>query len=212
MADQSAYREHKSIVRRHPRFVGLVLGVCTTLAVASVSLREWFKPFEIKTYDMRLKNCPTIPMSDRIVLVDMDDASIRAIGTFPFPRAVYANVISVLERAGADQIVFDVEFPDPSSPSVDRRTLMDLQGADPGQVDSAFLLGKIRAAVVDNDAAFAQRLEQAQRVYIPFSVDTTHVYSPEVEAWYARAKPLLLKDIRTSPQQLADAVVQFDRQ
>ena len=206
MAEQSAYREHKGIVRRHPALVGLMLGVCTTLAVEGLSLCKWFRAFEIKTYDMRLKYCPTVPMSDRIVLVDMDDASIRAIGTFPFPRAVYANVISVLERAGADQIVFDVEFPDPSPPSVDRRTLMELQEADPGQVESAFLLGKIRAAVVDNDAAFAQRLEQAQRVYIPFSVDTTHVYSPEVEAWYGRAKPLLLKDIRTSPQQLADAV------
>jgi adenylate cyclase len=54
-----------------------------------------------------------------IVVVGIDDSSVRSIGQFPLPRTTYALVLRNLEAAGAAVVAFDVGFPDPRDPSTD---------------------------------------------------------------------------------------------
>jgi adenylate cyclase len=54
-----------------------------------------------------------------IVIVGIDDASIKDIGAYPVPRDVYAQALTNLENAGAAVVAFDVGFPDPRDPATD---------------------------------------------------------------------------------------------
>ena len=64
--------------------------------------------------------------NDRLRLIAIDEASMRALGQFPWPRSVYGTLLQRLHRAGARLAAFDVAFFEPS--------------ADPRQ-DAAFAAG-----------------------------------------------------------------------
>jgi len=60
--------------------------------------------------------------SGELVLVTIDTSSIKALGTWPWPRSRHGDLVSALDRAGASQIVFDVIFDQPAAnPRQDRQ-------------------------------------------------------------------------------------------
>ena len=58
--------------------------------------------------------------SSDIVLVKIDEQSLREIGRWPWPRRDFAKITDTLTRAGAKSIFFDLTFDDPTNPSDDR--------------------------------------------------------------------------------------------
>src|SRR4051812_47889163 len=78
--------------------------------------------------DMRFGWFPRQASGD-IVLVAIDSPSIEAIGVWPWPRQKHAELIGKLERAGASDIVFDVDFSSPSNPAADQAFADALQQA-----------------------------------------------------------------------------------
>lgn len=50
----------------------------------------------------------------RVIVVEMDDQSIKEIGTYPWSRDVYVYLLNGLFNAGAKVVGLDVIFPDPS--------------------------------------------------------------------------------------------------
>ncbi len=73
-----------------------------------------------------------------IVLISIDPSSIEAIGTWPWPRSIHADLIDKLERAGAGDIVFDIDFSSPSTPDSDAAFEDALQRAGGSVVLPAF--------------------------------------------------------------------------
>jgi diguanylate cyclase (GGDEF)-like protein/PAS domain S-box-containing protein len=69
------------------------------------------------------------PASSEIVIVTIDAPSIEKIGVWPWPRRLHAELLRQLERAGASDIVFDVDFSSPSDPESDRLFLDALRHA-----------------------------------------------------------------------------------
>jgi len=57
--------------------------------------------------------------SGDIVLVEIDDRSLRAMGRWPWPRRVHAQLTDKLTAAGANRIFFDVMFENRSNPAED---------------------------------------------------------------------------------------------
>ncbi len=55
---------------------------------------------------------PQAKPDDNIVIVGLDNASVKDIGIFPVPRNRYASVLQNLEKAGASVVAFDIGFPD----------------------------------------------------------------------------------------------------
>lgn len=49
----------------------------------------------------------------RLIIVDIDEKSLREVGPWPWPRATQARLVEELGRFGAGQQVFDVVFTDP---------------------------------------------------------------------------------------------------
>ncbi len=57
---------------------------------------------------------------DNVVIVGLDNQSVKTIGTFPVPRTRYATVLQNLENAGAGVVAFDISFPDPRQADGDK--------------------------------------------------------------------------------------------
>lgn len=55
------------------------------------------------------------PVSGNIVLVEVDEKSLREIDNWPWPRAQQAEIIDALDALGAKKIVFDILYTGPSS-------------------------------------------------------------------------------------------------
>lgn len=107
-------------------FIGLVV-----LLVSAVLCLVWTGPWgldflapllrmDIDRRDAALAGLPPPPISPQLVLVTVDEASLDALGRWPWPRSYHARLIERLARAGARVIVFDVAFPYPSDPAQDR--------------------------------------------------------------------------------------------
>jgi adenylate cyclase len=54
-----------------------------------------------------------------IVIVGIDDQSLKTIGRYPVPRDVYATALQILEKDGASVVAFDIGFPDQRDPVTD---------------------------------------------------------------------------------------------
>ncbi len=69
------------------------------------------------------------PTDPSIVLVDIDEESLQAVGRWPWPRRTVAELIRVLTDAGAAAIVPDLVFPEPSTPDDDAQLAAAIQEA-----------------------------------------------------------------------------------
>lgn len=59
------------------------------------------------------------PVSGDIVLVEIDDPSLREVGSWPWPRSTQARLIDAIDRLGAGQITMDIIYASPSEPAQD---------------------------------------------------------------------------------------------
>ena len=79
-------------------FAGLIFGLIGFGEIGEGSLRA-------------LRNClHWHKASGDIVLVKIDDESLRKIGRWPWPRRYHAQLTDRLSEAGAKRIVFDISF------------------------------------------------------------------------------------------------------
>ncbi len=88
-----------------------------------------------------------------VVIIDIDEKSLREIGQWPWPRHIMAKMVDNLDEMGAAVIGFDVVFPEPDrlSPSALAKNIPNL---DP-------VVRKIIEAAPDNDKIFAEAVRQA---------------------------------------------------
>ncbi|MCR5171940.1 MAG: DUF2897 family protein, partial [Treponema sp.] len=57
--------------------------------------------------------------SSSVVMINIDDASVENIGTWPFNRDIYASALITMRELGAESAVFDLSFLDKSPAKVD---------------------------------------------------------------------------------------------
>lgn len=116
-------------------------------------------------YDIMVRANPKpLPSLPRVVIADIDDYSVKKKGRWPWPRAVFAQLIERLKDYGAIIVAFDVVFSDPEInyalglrdkiihlPSVtSRQSLIDT-------------LNQL-APAVDNDRLFAEAMQVNETV------------------------------------------------
>lgn len=87
----------------------LALGFATVLLTSRIA-----EPLDAVVYDSIVRATPSTP-DDRILIVAIDDASLRATGRWPWRRDVHAALIDRLTAAGARAIAYDVLFVDPAA-------------------------------------------------------------------------------------------------
>ncbi|MEW6324161.1 MAG: CHASE2 domain-containing protein [Nitrospirota bacterium] len=90
------------------------------LAMAMLGLFGVFERLELIAIDLRYRLATAPPRQD-IVLVVIDQHSLKAFPRWPWPRRYYADAITALKRDGARMIAVDVDFSARSEPEDDRR-------------------------------------------------------------------------------------------
>ncbi len=113
-------------------------------------------------------------------VVDIDEASLSAIGQWPWPRDVVANLVKRLNELGAAVIAFDVTFaePDRTSPN---RILRQLP-----QNDDTLRMGALLSKLPDHDRDFAEAIADAP-VVLGFAGAKANEHRPSVKAGFALA-------------------------
>jgi len=92
------------------KWMKLSFGTIVAIIVSLLFHFGGFDAFERVTFDTAFKLRGTRATDPRIVLVDMADDSVRAIGRWPWPREWHATIITVLSRLKVQGIFFDVLF------------------------------------------------------------------------------------------------------
>ncbi len=156
--------------------LGLALASVITV---SVGLLSWIAPdalvrpftrIEDATIDLRFKvfRGPR-PATRDIIIVAVDEKSIREIGRWPWSRAMQARVVDGIAGDGAKVIGLDIIYSEPEVTELQRNLKEVLTGARaagaPASVQG-LLDRKFKEA--DADAKFAQSLQRAGNVVLAF--------------------------------------------
>ncbi|MBN1533075.1 MAG: CHASE2 domain-containing protein [Spirochaetes bacterium] len=145
-------------------YSGIFISLGTFLFVVLLGFTPFYEIFELKLYDFRFRMKPPIEEWDRLVFADMDDNSIIAIGSFPWPRRIYARGLEVLKQVGARQVTLDIIFPDKSPQQIDEKAYRTL--SEKGVV----IRGKdLQEIILDNDRIFSGAIADMGKVFIPYN-------------------------------------------
>jgi adenylate cyclase len=124
-----------STLARWARTFGLTRALCVLLLLALVPLRvldpQPLEEVRLRTFDFYQRLRPRQPVARPVTIVDIDEASLKEIGQWPWPRTIVADLVTQLTQLGAVAIAFDVIFaePDRMSPSIAATSFRDLDEA-----------------------------------------------------------------------------------
>ncbi|MEZ5902232.1 MAG: adenylate/guanylate cyclase domain-containing protein [Alphaproteobacteria bacterium] len=138
----------------------LFLLLCGSVSFSGSS-NELRKRMQNLVFDSYNKLLPRKPTSD-VVIVDLDENSLRIIGQWPWSRDVMAQLISNLKEYGAKAIAFDMVFAeeDRTSPKNISKKLPD---------SDKYLSAKtLIQELPDNDFVFSQSIKKAGNVITAF--------------------------------------------
>lgn len=96
---------------KRPRLVFL----CGAVPVVFIALLAVWRPallarIDDSVYDVVLRSVPTRPPANRVVIVDVDEQSLGAVGQWPWPRDIVGRLISRLRDLGAATVALDIIF------------------------------------------------------------------------------------------------------
>lgn len=125
----------------------LVSGILLTILAAAMCL--WPPPLAVflegKIYDSFLRCAPLRPVTGAVTVVDIDEASLNALGQWPWPRYRVARLLERIREEGAAAVGLDMVFVEPDRTSLAglseeiRRDLglrIDMKGFPPEAVDN----------------------------------------------------------------------------
>ena len=108
--------------------------VIPIISVAICSLLI-FSSLDNKVADYFQRPLKSTEESREVIMINVDDQAVSKIGTWPFSRDVYSQMLSNLKELGARSVVFDLSFLDKSQASVDETYVRDKL---PGYVNDYF--------------------------------------------------------------------------
>ena len=169
------------MAKRNFAWTDVALGVVVSLLVLLTFYMGWADVMEYKLYDMRAKLRARAKAGDAVVLIGIDDQSIREIGRWPWPRNYMAEMTNQLAEAGAKVIGIDVFMREPElNPGLQQIKVM--QGAFAEKVAAAKTANpKVQnpladeliatmdstAKQLDNDAKLGDSVALAGNVVLP---------------------------------------------
>lgn len=113
------------MTRNNPQ--ALRTGLILTLSIALVVLVTWFTPtLSAASLNLLFRLRGALPAPDDLVILAVDDQSLRRVGQWPWPRSVMATVVDRLTQARARSIGLDIIYAEPSNDNEDRQLALAL--------------------------------------------------------------------------------------
>jgi adenylate cyclase len=147
-------------VRRLARRFGFARALCVALllglALARIADLPVTEELRLRTFDTYQVIAPRVKTARPVVIVDIDEASLKKYGQFPWPRTRIADLVTNLTRLKAVVIAFDIAFPEPdrTNPAIAADAIMGLDD------DTR---AKLRA-LPSNDRIFADAVQRSHVV------------------------------------------------
>ena len=108
--------------------------IIPAVAVALSSLVS-FSTLDYKISDIYQRVLPSTPENEKVAMLNINDDSVKHIGSWPFSRDVYAHAFIMLKELGADSIISDLSFVDESQAQVNLKYIKD---DVPAMIDEEF--------------------------------------------------------------------------
>ncbi|GJL86108.1 MAG: guanylate cyclase [Micavibrio sp.] len=137
----------------------MVLSLAVAFSFSHARWREQIRNFTFDNYNI-IK--PRIA-SDGIVIIDIDEASLKEIGQMPWPRDVMASLVDRLKEMGASVIVFDIVFAE-----ADRSSPSSVVTQFRGQTGFEDVVTRLES-MPDHDVVFGEAIKRAGNVVTGFS-------------------------------------------
>ena len=113
------------------------LAVLLSGLAAALTIDRTMERFDNLIYDHWLR-VAAIPASDRILIVAIDDESLRRLGRWPWQREMHARLIDQMSKAQPRAIAYDVLFIEPGPQEGDRQLAESMAKAGPLFVPLSF--------------------------------------------------------------------------
>ncbi|MBZ9657279.1 CHASE2 domain-containing protein [Phyllobacterium lublinensis] len=155
--------------------VGVLIGLAIVAALTFLRASDppLLRQARDVTFDEYQRIAPRTFENLPVRVVDIDEASLRELGQWPWPRDRIATLVNRLSEMGASAIAFDILFAEPDRLSP-RSVVRDVPGIDPA------VLGKLP----DNDEIFAEAIA-GRPVVLGFGLSNEGDYRPPVKAGFA---------------------------
>jgi len=144
------------------RQFSLARAVCLVLLLTLVPLRVLDPPplqeLRLRTFDLFQALLPRRQTMRPVVIVDIDESSLKEIGQWPWPRTIVSDLVRRIHQLGALAVGFDIVFaePDRMSPAVAAETFRGLDDATRAKLEN----------LPSNDAVLADTIRQAGNVVV----------------------------------------------
>jgi adenylate cyclase len=98
--------------------LAIALGIIVTVTIVYLMAPDFFKIVEFTLYDQHFRLRGPRGAHPQVVVVAIDEASLRSVGRWPWSRSVQADLVRKLDAAGPAVIAFDVLLAEPEKSSV----------------------------------------------------------------------------------------------
>jgi len=165
------------------KVLGLFLVILIILAVSYFHILD---NYELEALDMRFRLRPKIPSTDKVVVVEIGDDTIKYLGRFPFSRDYHAVIARALAEFGAKAVVFDIFFSEPHSTDKDFEEALKFSGNT--YLPSVFELEAKSGAIPRASAYAGECLES----FLTFARGSGHInVVPDIDGKYRRFPPYI---------------------
>ncbi len=142
-----------------------------SLYIHSLNL-TFFHLLELKAYDFKMSLRGTRPVSDRVVIVAIDEHSLKRVGRWPWPRTRLAKLVDKLTESGVAVIGLDLLFPEKDIYVPFDEVMSEVEKIDLSGMNRKKLVSWLKQ-VGDSDAKFAAAIRRSERSVLGYFVYAT---------------------------------------
>ncbi len=162
----------------------LIAVAIVLLSIVLSIIRPVFIEFlEAKTFDLRFLLRGSLNPGDEIVIVGIDDRSLKEVGRWPWSRDRIADLIDAISSGGARTIGVDIIFSEPQATETLKTIRKVIRAYEAMGMDNPAFLKHLRdlEREGDVDARLSQSIERAGNVILPLVLHVPTIYEETPE-------------------------------
>ncbi len=132
----------------------------------------FIKLLELKAYDFKMSLRGKRPVSDKIVIVAIDEHSLQQEGRWPWPRTRLANLVNKLTKFDATVIGLDILFPEKDIYIPLDEVIREIKKKDLTKISRSEAVSWLKQ-ISNSDGKFAEAILQSNRLVMGYFIYST---------------------------------------